>query len=85
MKTTIAHIIIERLNHSKNKITFPESFNGDLVKEHNWALFSPEGPKLMSSYPKLWNNVCEEIDYAIAEGVAHFSDTGVITITEGKI
>jgi hypothetical protein len=85
MKTTIAHIIIERLKQTKTIIDFPAEFQGDLEKEHNWALFSPTGPKLMKNYPEMWGNICTEIDFAINEGVAHFGDNGIITISQGHI
>ena len=73
-RTTIAHIIIDRLNLAGTKISFPENLNGDLIKEHNWAVLDPEGPKLMLNQKELFMNVCKEIDYAVSEGVAYFDD-----------
>lgn len=80
MQTTIAHIIIERLRLAGVHINFPDHIKGDMMKEHAWAMFSQEGPKLMVNHKELFENVCKEIDHAIAEGVAIFGDDGLITI-----
>jgi len=71
-RTTIAHIIIERLKETGTIIEFPKELNGDLIEEHNWAVINPQGPKLMSSHRELFMNVCQEIDYAVGAGVAYF-------------
>lgn len=75
VQTTVVHILIERLEEeNKIKIDFPKEIKGNLVEEHNWCLFNPDGPKLMTSFPKEFDVVCKELDYAIKEGVAYFDD-----------
>ena len=86
METTIAHIVIERLNHSlKKKIIFPDIVKGNLMKEHAWAMFSQTGPKLIVNHKDLFENVCKEVDHAIAEGVVVWDGTGKITILNGSL
>lgn len=80
METTVAHIVLERLKDKGVEVNYPEDVKGDLIKEHNWLMFSSDGPKLMTSHKKLFENVCQEVDHAINEGVAHFSDDGIITM-----
>lgn len=73
-KTTVAHIVIERLRASGVKIDFPNDISGNLKKEHDWAVFNENGPKIISNHKKLFENVCTEVDYAVQEGVAFFDD-----------
>lgn len=83
-QTTVAHIIVERLKANNIIIDIPESLEDDLIKEHNWLLFSEDGPKLIKNYNQLFINVCQEVDYAIEAGVAHFSDEGIISIADNR-
>ena len=73
-KTTVAHIVIERLRTSGVEIEFPLDISGNLKKEHDWAIFNEKGPKIMSNHKKLFENACTEVDYAVQEGVAFFDD-----------
>jgi hypothetical protein len=82
METTVAHIVLERLNAGNENIVIPKEFEGNLIAEHHWLMFSESGPKLMLNHKDLFQNVCQEVDYAINEGVASFSDEGVITIQQ---
>tara|TARA_R110001592_G_scaffold71619_7_gene218835 strand:- start:3422 stop:3706 length:285 start_codon:yes stop_codon:yes gene_type:complete len=73
-KTTVAHIVIERLIEAGSEINFPPGIAGDLKKEHDWAVFNENGPKIISNHKKLFENVCTEVDYAVNEGVAFFDE-----------
>lgn len=77
-QTTVPHIVASRINL---EVSFPEDIEGDLVKEHNFLIFDERGPKLMVNYKQLFEDVCKEVDYAVSEGVAHFGDDGIISMT----
>lgn len=78
MQTTVVHIVIERLKLKGVLYTFPKEIQGDLVKEHDYAL---REFNLMEEHGALFDNVCKEIDYAIADGVVVFDgESGVVTI-----
>ena len=84
METTVVHIVIERLKDNGVEVPdYPEDIRGDLVKEHNWGLSSPD-LNLLKNHKEIFENVCKEVDYAVNEGVAIFNgETGVITIEQG--
>jgi hypothetical protein len=82
MQTTVAHIVLERLNAAGENIIIPKDFEGNLTAEHHWLMFAETGPKLMLNHKELFHNVCQEVDYAINEGVASFSDEGIITVQQ---
>lgn len=73
-RTTIAHILIERLRLSGTNLYFPDKLDGDLIAEHDWAILDPEGPQIMKNYRELFTNICQEIDYAVQEGVVYFDE-----------
>ena len=80
MKTTVAHLIAERLETLGEKIEIPEEVKGDLIKEHNWMFFDREGPMLMSNQTELFHKVCNEIDKGIEDGTIIFNgEDGTIT------
>ena len=80
MKTTVAHLIAERLEAKGEKIEIPEEAKGDLIKEHNWMFFDRDGPMLMSNQRDLFHEVCSEIDKGIEEGTIIFnSEDGTVT------
>lgn len=80
MKTTVAHLIAERLEEKGEKIEVPEQVKGDLIKEHNWLLFDRDGPMLMLNQNKLFHEVCDEIDKGIEDGTIIFNgEDGTIT------
>jgi hypothetical protein len=81
-QTTIAHVLFERLREEGTHIDFPESLNGDLILEHNWAIFNEDGPKIMSTYEELFNQICLEIDYCVENGYVYFDDDGTIYIQD---
>jgi len=83
-RTTIAHILIERLRETGTNIEFPENLEGDLIKEHNWAIFSEDGPKIMKNHRDLFYHICNEVDYAVSEGVAYFDDEDGSVYIQGK-
>lgn len=79
-KTTVAHLMIERLALDGNKIEIPDDIKGDLVKEHNWLFFDREGPSLMSLDRNLFHEVCDEIDKLMEKGEIIFNaEDGTIT------
>lgn len=80
-QTTVPHIVAARIDLEVN---YPDDVKGDLIKEHNFLLFSNDGPKIMLNHKKVFEDVCKEVDYAINEGVAHFSDEGIITVSRGN-
>lgn len=80
MKTTVAHLIAERLEENGELIEIPEDIKGDLVKEHNWMFFDRDGPMLMSNQRDLFHEVCDEIDKGVKDGTIIFnSEDGTIT------
>ena len=80
MKTTVAHLIAERLEEKGEKIEVPDQVKGDLIKEHNWLFFDREGPMLMLNQNKLFHEICDEIDKGIEEGTIIFNgEDGTIT------
>jgi len=80
MKTTVAHLIAERLEEKGEKIEIPNEFKGDLIKEHNWLFFERDGPLLMTNQTKMFHEVCDEIDKGIEEGTIIFnSEDGTVT------
>lgn len=79
-KTTVAHLIVERLEEKEEKIEIPSEVKGDLIKEHNWLFFDREGPMLMTNQNKLFHEVCDEIDKGIENGTIIFNgEDGTIT------
>ena len=38
----------------------------------------------MVNHKKVFEDICKEVDHAINEVVAHFSDEGFITVSGGK-
>jgi hypothetical protein len=80
MKTTVAHLIAERLEEKGESIEIPDEVKGDLVKEHNWMFFDRDGPMLMSNQRDLFHEVCDEVDKGVEDGTIIFnSEDGTIT------
>ena len=78
MQTTVIHIVLERLIGNRLDYVFPKEIQGDLQKEHDYAL---REFNLMEEHGALFDNVCKEVDHAIDEGVVIFDgETGIITI-----
>ena len=72
MKTTICHMVIEKLG---TDFEFPEEVKGDLSKEHGYAM-----PILMKEHRALFFEVCDEVDKMIEQGVIYFNAAdGIIT------
>ena len=81
-KTTIAHMIIERLAKQNGIIlTFPTKVKGDLEKEHDWAM-SVSGFNLINNFRDIFDEVCNEIDDQVASGEVIFTDMGIIIGTK---
>lgn len=79
-KTTIAHLIIEKLNQEGIIIEFPDDIKGDVIKEHNWSFFNRDGPMIMSNHTELFHEVCNEVDEWIKDGTIIFNgEDGTIT------
>ena len=79
-KTTVAHLVAERLEQQGEKIEIPDEIKGDLIKEHNWLFFDRDGPMLMTNHTALFHEVCNELDTSIASGETIFdSSDGTIT------
>jgi len=79
-KTTVAHLIIEKLEQQGQSIDFPNHIKGDLIKEHNWAFFDRDGPMLMTNQKDLFHEVCDEIDKGVENGTIIFNgEDGTIT------
>ena len=78
-KTTIAHIILERLRQMNIHLKFPSSITGDLVKEHDWAM-STSGFDLINNFRDVFDDVCNEVDEQIDTGNMVFTDEGVIIL-----
>ena len=71
-KTTVAHLIVERLAREGIKLEFPKEYKGDISLEHDWVFV------LMKRYPNQFREVCEEVDEMIKEGLCQFTDDGII-------
>ena len=79
-KTTVAHLMVERMSESEKSFQIPDEIKGDLLKEHNWLLFDTNGPGLMSLKRKLFHEVCDEVDKLLESGEIVFnSEDGTIT------
>lgn len=79
-ETTVIHLMVEKLKDQGINILFDKKFQGNLIQEHNWGMADPNGPKLIHTYPELFQKVCKEIDEGIANGSVVFDDeTGIIT------
>jgi hypothetical protein len=76
-KTTVAHIIIERLTHRGITLEFPDTVKGDLIEEHDWAM-STAGFDLINSYSDVFNEVCNEVDDQVQNGSIIFTDEGFV-------
>jgi hypothetical protein len=79
-KTTVAHLMAEKLADQGVNISFTEDVSGDIIKEHDWMMTNPEGPMLMTNHSKLFQEVCADVDKRINEGTMIFHDDGTITI-----
>jgi len=76
-KTTVAHMIIERLKHSGIELVFPEHVSGDLDKEHDWAM-STSGFDLINNFRDIFDDVCNDVDDKVEKGIVIFTDSGII-------
>ena len=76
-KTTVAHIIIERLSQRGVNLVFPEEVKGDLIKEHDWAM-STAGFDLINNFRDIFDEVCNEVDDQVENGSIIFTDLGLI-------
>ena len=76
-KTTVAHIIIERLSQCGVSLVFPEEVKGDLIKEHDWAM-STAGFDLINNFRDIFDEVCNEVDDQVENGSIIFTDLGLI-------
>ena len=76
-KTTVAHIIIERLSQCGVNLVFPEEVKGDLIKEHDWAM-STAGFDLINNFRDIFDEVCNEVDDQVENGSIIFTDLGLI-------
>jgi len=76
-KTTVAHIIIERLTHRGIILEFPNTVKGDLIKEHDWAM-STTGFDLINNFRDIFDEVCNEVDDQVQNGSIIFTDEGFV-------
>ena len=76
-KTTVAHIIIERLAQRGVNLEFPDKVKGDLIKEHDWAM-STAGFDLINNFKDIFDEVCNEVDDQVENGSIIFTDLGLI-------
>ena len=76
-RTTVAHLILERLEKKGLSATFPEHVKGDLMKEHDWAM-STSGFNLISNFKELFEEVCEEVDDLVDTGKVTFTEDGIL-------
>ena len=76
-KTTVAHMMIEKLNQSGINLVFPDHVAGDLNKEHDWAM-STTGFDLINNFRDVFDDVCNEVDAQVESGLIIFTDDGEI-------
>jgi len=76
-KTTLAHLMIDRMATDASQFDWPIEYKGDLLKEHGWAM-DTSGGNFMERWPDLFEQICYEIDEWIAGGIVVFHDTGLI-------
>jgi len=76
-KTTVAHMIIEKLSLSGIDLVFPSHIAGDLNKEHDWAM-STAGFDLINNFKDVFDDVCNEVDAQVESGSVIFTDAGII-------
>ena len=76
-KTTVAHMIIEKLSQSGIDLVFPSHIAGDLSKEHDWAM-STAGFDLINNFKDVFDDVCNEVDAQVESGSVVFTDAGEV-------
>ena len=76
-RTTVAHLILERLEKQGISLPFPEHVKGDLMKEHDWAM-STSGFNLISNFKELFEEVCEDVDELVNTGKVIFTGDGIL-------
>jgi len=76
-RTTVAHMIIEKLRQSGIDLVFPSHVSGDLNKEHDWAM-STTGFDLINNFKDMFDSVCDEVDAQVESGEVIFTDDGII-------
>lgn len=77
-KTTIAHIMLERLEKQGITIEISPHVEGDIIEEHDWLMSGSNGPMFLERFGDLFQEICIEIDKGIALGEVTFLDDGTI-------
>lgn len=83
-KTTIPHLVLKELKHYGITYDIPESFRGDLEKEHDYLVWNDDGPELPVMHSDIWNIVCRHVDDLEESGHGYFdAETAILTIYDG--
>ena len=84
-KTTIPHLVLERIEKSIEDFDVPDDVKGVLEKEHDWLMFNEDGPRVMINHKKAFDEVCAEVDKGIEEGQIYFNvEDGTITFYQWR-
>jgi len=72
-KTTVAHMVMDKLKEKGISLDIPDTSIGDLLSEHDAVIET-----IMREFNELFLDACTRVDNLLDEGMISFDDDGLI-------